>query len=494
MNLSELAATGRTPPAPCEVELGAIRLDIEHWLRVLPGQRYVARARWQGQTVLAKLLVGRKAAKRHRAELTGAQLLAAQHLPTPLLRDDGFIAGQGGWLLFDWLHDAHSLQQEWHDAEPSPPTPLPPAGEGRAALPSPAQRTLLADALATIATLHRCGLWQADLHLENLLRQGDTLYLIDAGSVRTQTRAETPGQPLSKRRAIANLALFFAQLPPRLESCLAGLLAHYLVVNFAHDLPPDRMLAAIARQRRRRLRNYLKKSTRDCSLFAARVNACGLQIVRRDETPQLLPLLTQLDAQITSGHVYKTGGSASVARIAWQGRALVLKRYNVKNFRHWLRRCWRPSRAVHSWREAHRLELLAIATPRPLAVIEERRWGLRQRAYLITEHCDGPDLLAYFANPQHGAPSVAPSDPAIVALVQLLEDLIRARVSHGDLKGHNLIWRDGHWWLIDLDAMRQHASLRTFARAYARDRARLLRNFPQESALHRLLDARLPWL
>jgi len=170
----------------------------------------------------------------------------------------------------------------------------------------------------------------------------------------------------------------------------------------------------------------------------------------------------------------------------------VLKRYNVKNFRHWLRRCWRPSRAVHSWREAHRLELLAIATPCPLAVVEERRWGLRQRAYLITEYCDGPDLLAYFANPQHGAPSVAPSDAAIAALVQLLENLIRARVSHGDLKGHNLIWRDGHWWLIDLDAMRQHASLRTFARAYARDRARLLRNFPAQSALYRLLDARLP--
>jgi len=60
------------------------------------------------------------------------------------------------------------------------------------------------------------------------------------------------------------------------------------------------------------------------------------------------------------------------------------------------------------------------------------------------------------------------------------------------MKGHNLIWRDGRWWLIDLDAMRQHVCSRAYARHYARDRARLLRNFPAGSALYRLLDARLP--
>ena len=31
-----------------------------------------------------------------------------------------------------------------------------------------------------------------------------------------------------------------------------------------------------------------------------------------------------------------------------------------------------------------------------------------------------------------------------------------------------------------------------FARAYARDRARFLRNWPADSALHQLLDQRLP--
>jgi len=45
---------------------------------------------------------------------------------------------------------------------------------------------------------------------------------------------------------------------------------------------------------------------------------------------------------------------------------------------------------------------------------------------------------------------------------------------------------------IDLDAMRQHRCPRRFARAYAKDRARFLRNWPADSALYRLLDQRLP--
>lgn len=73
---------------------------------------------------------------------------------------------------------------------------------------------------------------------------------------------------------------------------------------------------------------------------------------------------------------------------------------------------------------------------------------------------------------------------------------MRERISHGDLKGHNLFWQEqgegGQWSLIDLDAMQRHSREASFARAYARDRARFLRNWPEGSALHRLLDERLP--
>ena len=78
--------------------------------------------------------------------------------------------------------------------------------------------------------------------------------------------------------------------------------------------------------------------------------------------------------------------------------------------------------------------------------------------------------------------------------MHVMQQLIRERISHGDFKGHNLFWHKGQWSLIDLDAMCQHATQLSFAPAYARDRARLLRNWPSGSALHQRLDRLLPKL
>jgi hypothetical protein len=125
-----------------------------------------------------------------------------------------------------------------------------------------------------------------------------------------------------------------------------------------------------------------------------------------------------------------------------------------------------------------------------LAVIERRWCWLRGRAYLITDYCGGQDIIARF----EAYKQATPPENELLALDRLFAALLRERISHGDFKGHNLFWDEarGAWSLIDLDAMRQHRSSRSFARAYARDRARFLRNWPADSALHQLLDQRLP--
>ncbi len=53
MKLSELS--GREPALPLSLALdNGQSLLIEQWLRVLPEQRYVAKAQWQGRSVLVK--------------------------------------------------------------------------------------------------------------------------------------------------------------------------------------------------------------------------------------------------------------------------------------------------------------------------------------------------------------------------------------------------------------------------------------------------------
>ncbi len=471
MTLMELARAGRSPALPLSVTLPGGELILRQWLRVLPGQRYVAKAEWQGREVLAKLLVGNKAERHFDRERGGARLLAEQGMNTPALIVEGFSAGQGGWLLFDYLAGAQSLEQAWHEVARQP-------------LLSDAQQAVLGEALGAIAQLHARGLWQGDLHLDNLLRHDGRLYLIDGGGV----QAQIPGKPLARDKVLENLGVFFAQLPTGLEPHIEELLVHYLLVNGEHALPLEALLREIATVRKWRLRDYLSKLGRDCSLFSVRRGLGGLRVIRREDEPALYELLAAPDAAIEAGRALKLGGSATVALVEQPARRLVIKRYNIKGVLHWLKRCWRPSRAWHSWIEGNRLGFLGIATPRPLAMLELRWLGLRRRSYLITEYTAGEDIITRF----QPYLSSTPPEPELSALDRLFEALLRERISHGDMKGTNLFWEQDRWALIDLDAAQQHSSNASFARAYAKDRARFLRNWPVDSALYRLLDERIP--
>ncbi|MHC5785776.1 lipopolysaccharide kinase InaA family protein [Pseudomonas idahonensis] len=476
MRLSELKNSGRSPTLPLSLELadaaGPAQLQLLTLLRVLPGQRYVGAGVWRGRPVLAKLLVGAKAARHFQRELQGVRLLAEQGLTTPLLLADGLQEGEGGWLLFEFLEGAQSLGDAWKQVEKLPVL----ADE---------QTAVLAEALGAIAQLHAKGLWQEDLHLDNLLRHDGKLHLIDGAGI----CVEEAGKPLSRQKVLENLGVFFAQLPKSLEPFTEELLVHYLLSNAEHALPLEALEKQVNKVRGWRLRDFLNKVGRECTLFSVQRGPFALCAIRREEEAAMLPVLAQADALLGQGHLYKTGGAASVGRVEAAGRTLVVKRYNIKGLAHWLKRFWRPSRAWHSWREGNRLEFLGIATPRPLAVLEQRFLWLRRRAYLVTEYLPGPDIIERFAP---FVDSGEAPESELLALDRLFAQLIRERISHGDLKGHNLFWQDDRWALIDLDSMCQHSSLSSFAPAFARDRARFMRNWPESSNLYQVIDRRLP--
>jgi tRNA A-37 threonylcarbamoyl transferase component Bud32 len=478
MSLHQLVRAGRTPALPLVLRLadaaGPADLQLLTLLRVLPGQRYVGAGVWRGRAVLAKLLVGPRAAKQFQREREGARRLAGQGIPTPALLAEGLQAGEGGWLLFEFLQGSESLGAAWNKVEALAPL-------------ADAQREVLGQALESIAGLHAKGLWQEDLHLDNLLRLDGRVYVVDGGGV----RAEQIGAPLSRQRVLENLGVFFAQLPLALAPFIEELLVQYLLANSEHALPLEALEKQIAKVRAWRLRDLLAKAGRDCSLFSVSRTPWALRAMPRDEEAAMLPVLQQADTLIEQGHLYKTGGAATVAQVNANGRVLLIKRYNIKDVAHWFKRFWRPSRAWHSWIEAQRLRFLGMATPKPLAVLENRTLGLRGTAYLVTEHLPGPDLMACFSD--HVQRGDVP-EMQLQALDQLFASLIRERISHGDLKAHNLFWAQGQWSMIDLDAMQQHSSAASFAPAFARDRARFLRNWPAHSALYQALDARLPRL
>jgi tRNA A-37 threonylcarbamoyl transferase component Bud32 len=437
----------RSPPAPFTLALpGREPLVAERVYRHLPGRRLVFRARAGGEALLIKLFFDRRD---YRRECAGLELLHAHGVPSPALR--WHHRCRGAWLLAtEFLSAAHSLAERLDAAE------------------APAEAGAV---LTLLDRLHRAGLIQRDAHLDNFLIRDGIAHAIDGAGIR-RTR--------STRALRANLALLLAQFPPAWDARLQELL------RACGGREGDAALArAWRRARRRRLRRYRRKCVRSCTEFVAERSWRHFAARRRDRGDAgFLELLAAPERAVAAAPRLKDGNTATVVRVPGAARDLVVKRYNVKDWRHGLRRALRRSRAWTSWQSANLLHHIGVPTPRAVG-LREVRWGpFRRVTYLITEASEGTPLQEWL--PARGAAAV----PAWLdrALLATFAALAAAGLSHGDLKASNFLVEeaDQRLLLIDLDAVCLHRSERTARRALARDRERFLANW--DGALHRHFD------
>jgi len=465
-----LQTAGRTPTTPfCLTLADGSDVVVQRLLRVLPGKRIVGEGLWQGRRVLVKLFVGRSSARHWAQEKAGIEALHRAAVPAPELLLASSLVRGGGVLLSDYLDGAQSLADAW-----APLAALPAGGAPALAVLQPALRML--------GKMHAAGLVHDDPHLGNFLCHAGQLFVIDGDAV----SAVVPEKASAQQRLTVNLALLLAQLPIVWDACRQELLAAYLAGGGRGRADLTLLQNEVTRARQWRLQDFLAKTLRDCSQFAVERGIFRFTAVQRGAANELAPLLESLDAAMLGGTLLKDGRTCTVAKVEFAGRTLVIKRYNLKGIGHLLQRFWRPTRAWHSWRAGHLLRFFGLATPAPLALIEERVGPLRRRGFLINEFCPGANLLQLLS------PDQEPDFEVGRALIVLFKTLHALRISHGDLKATNLLWHDGRVFVIDLDALVRHRAGPAHARAWRRDRERLLRNWPASSALYRWLDANLP--
>lgn len=478
VSAAQLAGAGRDLPAAFAIAVqsdpAAAPLVCHEVFRLLPGKRVVARATRDGREVLAKLFIDPSAAVRHRErEEAGVQALKAAEISTPEILDSGSLAQGGEFILFDFLHDAESLAVQWD-----------------AAATDSEHMAVLRLALSTIGAMHRSGLVQHDIHLDNFLVCRGTLYCIDGADV----DAAHAGRPLPMAKSLANLGLFFAQLFPCFERLVPQSYEYYLQARGegldGTDVP--QVLAEVHRQRERRQKLFMGKIFRDCTQFAVRRNWRRFTVCDRgDDTPAMREVLDNPDACLVGEGLLKEGNTATVGTVEVDGRQLVLKRYNIKGAWHGFQRAFQVTRGWKSWRNGHMLLFLGIPTPRPVALVEERYGPFRSRAFLLTEAVSGPHALQYFSG---DLDTLADAEPFARQLADIMEGLYAAGISHGDLKATNLLVPESGPTLIDLDAMCQHRSRGAFRKAFSKDLDRFMKNWeksPDARALFEPLVDRL---
>ena len=150
--------------------------------------------------------------------------------------------------------------------------------------------------------------------------------------------------------------------------------------------------------------------------------------------------------------IIKDSGNVTIGRA---GTNLIVRRLNYGKRAHKLRDTFRVSRARQAFRYGLLLEASGIATPRVIAVAEERQLRWPVRAYLITEEVPGRRTLAWFVWTGKRMPP-----QTIREVASLLARLHDSGLSHRDLKPSNILIDDNlKPFLIDLDAVRSFKRL-----------------------------------
>lgn len=169
--------------------------------------------------------------------------------------------------------------------------------------------------------------------------------------------------------------------------------------------------------------------------------------------PEKSEFIQHVKSLLETGEMLKDDISTRVVRCRWNGRNIVIKRYNHQGLWHSLRHTLKGSRARKCWVFGHRLHELGIATARPLGFLEQHKYGMIWQSYIVNEFVEGPQLYAVMNLPGY---SQAERNDVMQKAEKLLKELGRHHLTHADMKPANMLIRKAQPVLIDLDSIQQH--------------------------------------
>ena len=181
----------------------------------------------------------------------------------------------------------------------------------------------------------------------------------------------------------------------------------------------------------------------------------------------------RVDAVMCQGQVLKSDRASFVSRVLWNGHDVVVKRYNHRGLWHSLRHTIKGSRAKRNWLSAQQLLSRKIATPEPLAYLEEYRGLLLWRSYFVARFVAGPQVHQVLRDK---TAADAQKQRINDLVLTLLRTMAEHGISHGDMKHTNLLFDGTGIVLTDLDAMRIGGAAWRRRRRYRRDLDRYLRD------------------
>ena len=452
------------PDSRLEPEIHCLRL-----LRDLPGKRQVYLGQWGDQQIVAKVFVPHKRAGRYwQREERGITIMVQRGILTPEILYSGPLDhGAGLVIILPFVAHAETLLEKW------------------ISISNTRERIKILSLLMTVLSdHHQAGLIQGDLHLGNFLLAKEQIYTLDGSDITVYR------QSVGLHKSVDNLGLLGAQFFPEDDKLVENWLQMYCRFrNFAYNENLlQKLKTRIAVQRHKRKKKVLRKIFRECSAVVFRQDGSRRMFcLRRHFTASMAVFLDDPEKYLAEKNVelLKDGNSSTVMGLTIGNTPMVVKRYNIKGLFHGLRRSIARTRASRSWENAHLLEFYGFRTAGPVAMVEYRRGLFPRTSYFIAEYVDGASCADFFKD---FSGSEAKKEKAAKAVVDVLLQLRRLHISHGDLKAGNIIMTDRGPVVIDLDSLREHRFSISFKKFSARDLERFQRNWENDQELHGLFS------
>ncbi|MBN2454964.1 MAG: hypothetical protein JXB29_00265 [Sedimentisphaerales bacterium] len=402
-------------------------------LRAVPGSRAVYNATWEAREVIAKVFGRRLRAKRHlKREWDGLCLLLdrGMNVPKPLFY--GRTESGQYVIVIERIEDSQTALDLF-----------------QAAKTHREKFELLSILFRHLAGQHSKGVFQRDLHLGNFLIKRKQVFMLDPAQVRFY-RKQVP-----KRRCISQLASLARYLRSEDVESLSELCRQYACARNWKFGKSDETLfrKQLTVHRKRAIKTGLKKLLRTSKRYLRIKSGKYRGVFDRGFCRGAEPVefIKQVDPMMDSGQILKKGNTSYVSHFKWNGKDIVVKRYNHKGVWHSLRHTIKGSRARRCWLYAHWLLMLTIPTAKPLAFIECYEGPVLWKSYFFTEYVAGRTLREFLGNSNI---SNQERSRQIQQIEKIIHRLNAYRLTHGDLKFSNILLTDEGPVLTDLDGMR----------------------------------------
>jgi tRNA A-37 threonylcarbamoyl transferase component Bud32 len=378
-----------------------------------------------------------------RKEWQMAQHALAKGIPTP--EPLAMAERRKGWFLQDALLITEAISPSWPLIE---------------LIPEGGNKDLLFQTARLIKGAHEAGLLHQDLHAGNILmgKEDKKLYLIDLHRSKLLRN-------VSRRRRIWNLAQFFCSLKAWLTpDDKKAFLERYdeSANSFAKGL--EQGLREIEVQEERIQRRHMRSRTKRClkqsgGFSLAKEHDWRIWCRRGWKSEGLLKIITKHRDIVAKGKegLLKADRRTAITLFNYKKTRICVKEYRYKGALQRVKQVFRRSKARRGWLMGNGLVVRGIDGITPQALLERRRWGFLQEAFLLMEsppRCVELDRYMIKAFETQGQDATR-KGVFLHALAKFVAELYLLNISHKDLKTCNIMVQEvedtWNFGLVDMD-------------------------------------------